>query len=63
MVVSPLTKEEPNDIDGCWTASGVKEENLHLLDENFWKFSSVEEFQKCREKILAKYGPNKVLLQ
>lgn len=49
-------KDEPNDIDGCWASTGVKEENLHLLDENFWKFGSVVEFQKCREEILKKYG-------
>ena len=49
-------KDEPNDIDGCWATTGVKEENLHLLDENFWKFGTVVEFQKCKEEILKKYG-------
>lgn len=49
-------KKEPNDIDGCWAASGVSEDKLNLLDENFWKFKTVEEFEKGRAEIKKKYG-------
>ncbi len=49
-------KGVPNDIDGCWEINGVKEENLHLLDESFWNFSSAEESQICRENILKEYS-------
>lgn len=49
-------KEGPNDIDGCWSTEGVDEKMLNLLDRDFWQFSSIEEFNECREEIKRKYG-------
>lgn len=46
-------KEEPADIDGCWSASG--DIDATKLDADFWSFNDVAEFEKCRERIKSKY--------
>jgi len=48
-------KEDPNDIDGCWSTLGIEEDNLDRIDSDFWSFSDIGEFQKCRDRILEKY--------
>lgn len=47
-------KENPEDIDGCWSASG----NIVVekIDPIFWNFSTPAEFQKNRMKAKSKYG-------
>ncbi len=46
-------KEEPNDIDGCWSAEGVDEQ---LLDPRFWDFETPQEFEKNRNEIMNEFG-------
>lgn len=46
-------KEEPNDIDGCWSVEGVDEQ---LLDQRFWDFETPAEFEKNRKEIKNEYG-------
>lgn len=46
-------KEEPNDIDGCWSAEGVNEQ---LLDRRFWDFETPQEFEKNRNEIKNEFG-------
>lgn len=46
-------KEEPNDIDGCWSAEGVDEQ---LLDRRFWDFETPQEFEKNRNEIKNEFG-------
>lgn len=46
-------KEEPNDIDGCWSVEGVDEQ---LLDRRFWDFETPEEFEKNRNEIKNEFG-------
>ena len=48
------SKDEPNDIDGCWSAAGNIDEKL--LDPLFWKFSNPAEATACRELVKKKYG-------
>jgi hypothetical protein len=47
-------KEEPNDIDGCWSAVGNID--LGILDPLFWNFNDPVEAQQCRDKVKDKYG-------
>jgi hypothetical protein len=47
-------KEEPHDIDGCWSADG--DINLSLLDPIFWNFETPEEFATARNQAQEKYG-------
>lgn len=46
-------KEEPNDIDGCWSAEGVDEQ---LLDRRFWDFETPQEFESNRKEIKNEFG-------
>lgn len=46
-------KEEPNDIDGCWSAEGVDEQ---LLDRRFWDFETPQEFERNRNEIKNEFG-------
>lgn len=46
-------KEEPNDIDGCWSSIGVQVENL---DPRFWDFSDVEDFELKRMSLKLEFG-------
>jgi hypothetical protein len=47
-------KEEPHDIDGCWSAEG--DINLSVLDPLFFDFETSEEFTKARNQAVDKYG-------
>ena len=47
-------KDEPHDIDGCWSAKG--EINLSVLDPLFWNFETPEEFTVARNQTIEKYG-------
>lgn len=47
-------KEEPHDIDGCWSAEG--EINLSVLDPIFWDFETSEDFTIARNQAQEKYG-------
>lgn len=46
-------KEEPNDIDGCWSSVGVDETKL---DHRFWDFDSIEDFERNRMEIKKEFG-------
>ncbi len=46
-------KEEPNDIDGCWSVAGV---NAKELDPRFWDFDTPEEADKKRREIKEEFG-------
>lgn len=47
-------KEEPADIDGCWSTIGDIDETK--LDPDFWDFKNdIEEVKRCRERIKTKY--------
>lgn len=50
---STTDKEEPNDIDGCWSAEGV---DVQLLDRRFWDFETPQEFEKNRNEIKNEFG-------
>ena len=41
-------KEEPSDIDGCWSVFGVNELKL---DPRFWNFETLEEFERNLKEI------------
>ena len=47
-------KEEPADIDGCWSISGHIDETK--IDPDFWNFNDELELLKCRKNIKDKYG-------
>lgn len=47
-------KEDPHDIDGCWSAEG--DINLSTLDPLFWDFDGPDEFKKARNEAHLKYG-------
>ncbi len=47
-------KDEPQDIDGCWSAEGNID--LSLLDPLFWNFETPEEFTRARHQAQEKYG-------
>lgn len=46
-------KEEPNDIDGCWSSIGA---DASKLDPLFWDFADEEDFQNKRESLRQKFG-------
>lgn len=46
-------KEEPDDIDGCWSSIGVDETKL---DPRFWDFEDVEDFEMKRHEIKMEFG-------
>lgn len=46
-------KEEPLDIDGCWSIDGVDELRL---DRRFWDFETIEEFEKNRKELKIEFG-------
>lgn len=46
-------KEEPDDIDGCWSSIGVDETKL---DPRFWDFEDVEDFEIKRHEIKMEFG-------
>ena len=46
-------KADPEDIDGCWSASG--DIDIAKIDPVFWKFSNSIEFQAQRVKAKAQY--------
>lgn len=46
-------KDEPNDIDGCWSCTGV---DVDKLDSRFWDFESTYDFEKKREEIKNEFG-------
>lgn len=46
-------KEEPGDIDGCWSGRDV---NFEKIDSNFWDFNTAFEFQEKRKIIKETYG-------
>lgn len=46
-------KDEPNDIDGCWSSIGVDEQKL---DPRFWDFESTADFERKREEIKNEFG-------
>ncbi len=46
-------KEEPNDIDGCWSVEGA---NLDNLDPRFWDFDDEEDFQLKRKRLKDEFG-------
>lgn len=48
-------KEDPADIDGCWSASGDNIDETKI-DPDFWNFKTPQEFQQCRQNIKNKYG-------
>lgn len=48
------SKDEPNDIDGCWSAQGNINEKL--LDPLFWNFQSDADVPIFRDAVKAKYG-------
>lgn len=47
-------KDEPGDIDGCWSAEG----NIDIdeIDSNFWDFKDGKEFQEKRKLVKEQYG-------
>lgn len=47
-------KDEPADIDGCWSASGDIDETK--IDSDFWDFDTLEKFEVSRARIKSKYG-------
>ncbi|HXH76767.1 MAG TPA: hypothetical protein VNJ08_17485 [Bacteriovoracaceae bacterium] len=48
------SKEDPNDIDGCWSASG--EIDLAKLGPLFWNFNNSEQRRDSQAKVKKKYG-------
>jgi hypothetical protein len=46
-------KDEPNDIDGCWSFTGVDEQKL---DPRFWDFESIDDFERKRQDIKNEFG-------
>lgn len=46
-------KEEPDDIDGCWSAEGV---DAQKLDSRFWDFETPEDFEEKRKAIKDEFG-------
>ncbi len=46
-------KDEPNDIDGCWSSIGVDELKL---DTRFWDFESIDDFERKRHEIKNEFG-------
>lgn len=47
-------KEEPADIDGCWSAAGDIDNDK--IDPNFWDFNDGVEFQEKRKLVKEHYG-------
>ena len=47
-------KEDPADIDGCWSAAGKID--IRKIDPDFWKFEDAPEFQEKRKIIKERYG-------
>jgi hypothetical protein len=46
-------KEEPKDVDGCWSSLGV---DVQELDSRFWDFESTEDFELKRQAIKNEFG-------
>lgn len=46
-------KEEPNDIDGCWSSEGAIPE---VLDSRFWDFKDETEFRRNQESLKKEFG-------
>jgi hypothetical protein len=46
-------KDEPNDIDGCWSSIGV---NAAKLDPRFWDFADEIDFQNKRVSLKQEFG-------
>ncbi len=47
-------KEEPADIDGCWSAAG--DVDFHRIDSDFWDFDDIVDFQEKRKLVKERYG-------
>ena len=46
-------KEEPADVDGCWSAAG--EVDFTKIDSDFWDFNDISDFQMKRKNVKEKY--------
>jgi hypothetical protein len=46
-------KEDPNDIDGCWSNETADPEKL---DKRFWDWNTTEEFEANREELKKEFG-------
>ena len=48
-------KDEPEDIDGCWSIEGLEQANLDKMDSDFWNHPTPLAARECQKRIKAKY--------
>lgn len=46
-------KEDPNDIDGCWSNENADPDKL---DKRFWDWKDIEEFEANRDQLKKEFG-------
>lgn len=46
-------KDDPSDVDGCWSSSGANEAKL---DPRFWDFTDESDFQSKRQSLRQDFG-------
>lgn len=46
-------KDEPNDIDGCWSNVGA---DANTLDPRFWDYADENDFQQKRQSLKQEFG-------